>query len=109
MCSLHMCKCDCLLCHDVFLYMQVFKLFGHRDDYLTIQDFDFDANLRKLILEDILKSEDVLTIWNNLAASIPEKHSICLLKSVANLWITMRGYSFAKGWTDKSKEVQERN
>ena len=44
--------------------------------------------------------------WETLAQSIPdtyEKYSIKLLTIITDLWITIRGHSFAKEWTMKFK------
>lgn len=67
-------------------------------------NFDPDKNIRKKVLNDALQNDGLLAIWDDLACSIPpehEAHSVYLLRAVINLWITVRGHSFVKGWTDK--------
>ena len=57
------------------------------------------TDLRRHILDKVLESEPTLSYWEAIADSIPtkyEQYSIELLKVIANLWITIRGHSFAK-------------
>ena len=68
------------------------------------EEFDPEANIRKKLLNDALQGDGLLSIWDGLAHSIPLDHdaqSVHSLKQVINLWITVKGHSFAKGWTDK--------
>ena len=61
-------------------------------------------DLRKTIREDVLMSPPVTFMWENIAQAILtkyEKYSIELLGVVTDLWITIRGHSFAKEWTMK--------
>ena len=51
-----------------------------------------------------MTSDNIVASWERIADSIPpkyEKYSVELLKSVTDLWITIRGYTFAKGFTQK--------
>ena len=55
---------------------------------------------------------DVLTIeaWEELAHCIPARYeslSVELLGEVIQLWINIRGHSFAKCWTDKFHKSTE--
>ena len=62
------------------------------------------TNIRQLIMKDVIKSESILSCWEVIAHSIPTKYepySIELLQVITNLWITIRGHSFAKDWTMK--------
>ena len=63
-----------------------------------------DKDLRMAIREDILKCMPVLCLWDKIAGVIPEvyeKYSIELLQIVSDLWITVRGHSFARDWNSK--------
>lgn len=62
------------------------------------------TNIRQLIMEDVLKSGPLLSRWEAIAHTIPDKYepySIELLQAITDLWVTVRGYSFAKDWTMK--------
>lgn len=61
-------------------------------------------DLRKAICDDILQSMTILYLWEKIADVIPseyEKYSIELLQEVSDLWITVRGHSFARDWNTK--------
>lgn len=61
-------------------------------------------NLRKLISDDVLQSELVLGCWEMVAHRIPTKYELYsfeLLQHITDVWITIRGHSFAKEFTTK--------
>ena len=60
------------------------------------------TDVRKLITDEVIASQNVITLWEKVAKNIPTKYelySIELLGEVVKLWVTIRGYSFAKDWT----------
>ena len=62
------------------------------------------TDLRKIVVEKVVTSDNIVASWERIADNIPtnyEKYSFELLKSVTDLWITIRGYAFAKGFTQK--------
>ena len=62
------------------------------------------TDISRLIVEDVIQSESILICWEAIAHSIPanyEPYSVELLQVITNLWITIRGHSFAKDWTMK--------
>ena len=62
------------------------------------------TNIHRLILEDVIKSESILSCWEATAYCIPtkyEEYSVELLQVITGLWITICGHSFAKDWTMK--------
>ena len=62
------------------------------------------TNIRRLIVEDVIKSELILSCWEAIAHCIPTKYkaySVELLQVITDLWITICGHSFAKDWTLK--------
>ena len=70
-----------------------------------------NADVRRLIMEQVIQSEPILVHWEELAHDITtryEPYSIELLKVITGLWVTIRGQSFAKNWTmqfeNKSKK-----
>ena len=73
-------------------------------DYLTVQKVrDYSGvHLHQCIAEDIVGVESVLSHWEAIAFTIPqkyEKYSLVLLRIVVDLWITIRTHAFAKKWT----------
>ena len=70
----------------------------------NIQSYQPHSDLRVRILEEALESQSVLSYWETVADIIParyEKYSLELLRVIIELWITIRGHSFAKDWTMK--------
>ena len=70
----------------------------------NIQSYQSDTDLRSGILKEALESQSVLSYWETVSDIIParyEKYSLELLRVVIELWITIRGHSFAKEWTMK--------
>jgi len=73
-------------------------------DYLTIQKVreHTGVHLHQRIAEDVVEVESVLSHWEAIAFTIPqkyEKYSLELLRNVVDLWITIRTHAFAKEWT----------
>ena len=63
-------------------------------------------NSRDALLEEIKESEDVLFYWSMLSIDIhsPEDADE-LLKSVIQLWVTIRGYSLSATWFEEYKKA----
>ena len=60
------------------------------------------CDLRSLIKGEVFADREILDVWENIAQAIPriyEKYSMELLRETTDLWITIRGHSFAKGFT----------
>ena len=83
--------------------MQAIELVVRR--HLNVENvmaFTPGTDLRKAIMEEVVQSDAILHDWEAIAYSIPssyEPYSIELLRAIADLWITIRGHSFAKSWT----------
>ena len=63
-----------------------------------------EANLCELILNDVLQSERVLSHWEIVSQCIPTKYqsySMELLEHITDLWMKIRGHSFASEFTTK--------
>lgn len=84
--------------------MENIELISRR--HLNIETVSVESgNVRKVIVDEVLQSESVLSCWESVAHCIPTKYelySLELLKCVTDLWITIRGHSFAKEVTSKS-------
>ena len=60
------------------------------------------ADLKKRISDGVISSDAVQKYWKATAGSIPKKfeqYIVCLLQAILNLWINVRGHSFAQGRT----------
>ena len=61
-----------------------------------------DTNVKGKIMETALGCDSVLHYWDTVCQSIPakyERYSVELLKAVVDLWINIRGHSFARDFT----------
>ena len=95
----------CVIC--ICFPLQVFHLFEAIElivrRYLSVQTMQVDnMDLKKRISDSVTSSDTVQKYWKNIAGSIPKKfeqYSVCLLQAITELWINIRGYSFAQGWT----------
>ena len=66
------------------------------DQLQSLQDVD----LYTVVSEDIINDFYILEVWENISKPSSRRYntySIELLKLVSRLWITVRGFSFAKG------------
>ena len=52
------------------------------------------------MIECILSDEDVLFYWTIVAAEWEEEAEKTLLRMICELWITIRGFSFADSWLE---------
>ncbi len=61
-----------------------------------------DTSYGNTIIHEVLRNESILEQWERIACSVPlkyERYSVELLNNITRLWTTVRGNSFAKGWT----------
>ena len=61
-----------------------------------------DTNVKAKIMETVLGWDSILHHWDTICQSIPakyEQYSVELLKAVVDLWINIRGHSFARDFT----------
>lgn len=61
-----------------------------------------DTNVKAKIMETVLGCDSILHHWDTICQSIPakyEQYSVELLKAVVDLWINIRGHSFARDFT----------
>ena len=93
-------------CFFAMIVMQVYQLMESIElvcrQHLDVENVHVlctGMNLRKLISDDVLKSELVLGCWEVVAQNIStkyERYSFELLQHITDVWITIRGHSFAK-------------
>jgi hypothetical protein len=98
------------LCHvnnDTYILMEAIEVETRR--YLRpdgAQQAPGQA-VQQQIISSILDNKAILSRWDFLASPIPprsEAYSLELLKEVATLWTTVRCFSFAKSWNDKTSQ-----
>ena len=103
-----LCVCVCVcVCANFFFSLQVFHLIEAIElitrRYLSVRSLPVDnVDLKKRISDAVISSNAVQTYWKAIAGSIPKKfeqYSVCLLQAITELWVNVRGHSFAQGWT----------
>ena len=60
------------------------------------------------VVVQITESEDVLFLWSIISVSWDSDCSTALLKKIAKMWITVRGFSYASAWVEKMKVAQQK-
>ena len=61
------------------------------------------------LMETIACDEDVLFFWSILSAEWEEKEEQALLSMVIELWITIRGFSFARSFLEMYKQANKKS
>ena len=87
---------------DVFNLVQNIEAFVRRHMNTETLTSQSSSNLKPLIREELFSCHQLISLWDKIAHSIPhkyEKYSLELLGIIADLWITIRGHSFAKNFT----------
>ena len=67
------------------------------------------ADFKEKVTAGIFTNEDVLFYWAMLAAEWEEDESKALLAMIIDLWVTIRGFSFASSWMEKYKLVKKQS
>ena len=65
-------------------------------------------NFKTYIDKQVLENEDVAFYWSILSAEWEESDSQALLELVVNLFLTIRGFSYASLWMKKYKKESEK-
>lgn len=63
----------------------------------------------KAVYEEALDTSTIMARWERIAEDIPHKYelySLQLLSKITELWVTIRGHSFAKGFNMKFEKVK---
>ena len=66
------------------------------------------ANFKQDTKDHALRDEDVLFYWAMVSADWEEEESRALLSMIVDLWITIRGFSFASTWMEKYKIAHQK-
>ena len=78
-----------------------------RQHYKTDTCSYTDQNKQKM-LGDVLADCSVLSSWSVLDLDLEEETERSLLKMIADLWIAIRGFSFASGWMEQYKQLHHK-
>ena len=63
------------------------------------------SKTKELLIQDLLDDEDVLFLWSMLSIDITDHdNSLHLLNDIAELWITIRGFSMTGNWMDHKRK-----
>ena len=66
------------------------------------------AGSKAALVESIATDEDVLFYWSIISAEWEEKEEQILLRMIIDLWMTVRGFSFAKSMLEMYKQAQKK-
>lgn len=61
------------------------------------------------IVHRVLSNEDVLFFWCMVCSNISEEVAGVMLKHIAELWVTIRGFSFAKSYMEIYKQQNKKH
>lgn len=86
---------------QVFLAMEV-ELRKHLNSQCV-------PNFKTTITKKVLENEDVTFYWSILSADWEELDSQALLELVVNMFITIRGFSYANAWVEKYKAASAKS
>ena len=60
---------------------------------------------KQLLIQDLIEDDDVQFLWSMLSIDITDQNdSLHLLSNIAELWITIRGFSMTGSWIDQYKK-----
>ena len=61
------------------------------------------VKFKEKVMENILKDENVLFNWLMISGEWESEEAETLFKMIIELWVTIRGFSFASSWVEKYK------
>lgn len=64
---------------------------------------------RATVVKAIIKNEDVAFYWCMLTTDISSDNADTLLHMLVELWVTIRGFSFASGWIELYKQENKKH
>ncbi len=74
-------------------------------NYLHVESIgELGGNTRSTILDSILTNDDLLTLWGMLTAHYGEEVPTAVLKKISELYLTVRGFSFASSCLELYKQ-----
>ena len=71
--------------------------------YMSAENFQRDT-----AISSIKCSEDILFLWDIIAASWDDDTKSLLLDLIVQLWIKIRGFSYASAWIERFKAIQKK-
>ena len=63
---------------------------------------------RASVVKNIIENEDVAFYWSLLSTDISNDDADALLLMLVELWVTIRGFSFASGWIELYKQENKK-
>ena len=66
-------------------------------------------DFKKKVLKSIVENEDVLFHWTLVATDWEEEEATALLKLVADLFVTIRGFAFVSSWMELRKQETKKS
>ena len=75
-------------------------------EYLNISRIAFDKKFDiQKTAEDITSMDEILLLWSELTwEHVADEHSTSLLVKMVSLYLTVRGFSFVRGWIEQLKK-----
>ena len=67
------------------------------------------AGAKPHIIDSIKQDEDVAFYWCLAAVDMDDGVAMTLLDGIAELWLTIRGFSFASGWVEQYKQESKKS
>ena len=64
---------------------------------------------REKLCRLITAIDDVLFYWCMVTVEVDQEEANTLLEIIVNLWITVRGYSFANSWMEMYKQAKKKS
>ena len=98
------------LCHvkdETYQLFHAMELLVHQ--HLTIQRASKLApGSRPELEKEVLEDEEVLFAWSIASVELDDKTSTILLKMIVELWLTIRGFSFAGAFIEQYKNATKK-
>ncbi len=66
------------------------------------------TGITETVMKGITENEDVLFYWSMVSVNWAEEESRVLLGMIADLYITIRGFSFASAWMERYKQAHKK-
>ena len=69
---------------------------------------ELSVGLKDCISSSIINNDDVKFYWSMLCTEAEEEEKAVLLPMIIDLWITIRGFSFARSWMEMYKQASKK-
>ena len=70
---------------------------------------DKPRNIKSELMSMITANEDVRSQWAEVSAEWEPEESRILFARITDLWVTMRGFSYASAWMEQWKESTKKS